>query len=102
MPDVFLPCLNKGDDDDDDDDDCLRSKVEMKMDSKVWSSNPGECKIAKKKQTGGSGLGIGLEIGGSIGLGIGGSIGIGPGQVMSMLFLLRNTPSPPPPEKKTN
>ena len=29
--------------------DCLRGKVEMKMDSEVWSSNPGEFKIVKKK-----------------------------------------------------
>ena len=33
---------------------------------------------------------------GSIGLGIGGLIGIGSGLVMSTLFLLRNTPPPPP------
>ena len=38
-----------------------------------------------------------VRVRGSIGLVIGGSIGIGSGLVMSMLFLLRNTP---PPQKK--
>ena len=33
------------------------------LESQVWSSNPGECKIIIKKETGGLGLGIGLGLG---------------------------------------
>ena len=70
-----------------------QSGDEHGLQSQVWSSNPGECKIinwgVRSRDR--------VRVRGSIRLGIGGSIGIGLGLVMSVLFFLRNTH---PPQKK--